>query len=98
MKESANNFKRQSIRFDADPNTLVYIKRSGSDGEEIDSIGLVTTEAGKGFGCIVLNSACPEKDELCLVKVGDLHAMKAKVAYAEDLDEHSKKLGFQYVD
>ena len=99
MSSDKESFKRQSIRFEADPNTLVYIKRIAfKDVSGIDSIGLVTTEAGKGFGCITLNTSCPEVDEECIVKVGELHALRAKVVYCQEIDEHSSKLGFQYME
>lgn len=90
--------KRQSIRFKPDENTLVYIKKLGdSESSNIDSIGLVYSEASKGFGCLTLKDNVPKQGEDCLVKVGDLPARKAKVAYSIAIDEDSFKLGFEYL-
>lgn len=93
---SENQYKRKAIRFRPEDNTLVYLKNLSHDDGEIDCIGLVSNEASKGFGCIVLNAKAPEKGDECMVKVGELAAVKATVVYRNDLDDDAVKLGFEY--
>ena len=94
---SSDQHKRNSIRFKPDHNTLVYIKKLNKAGEtQIDCIGLVTNEAGKGFGCIVLKDNFPDVDSICIVKVGELSPLPAKVVYANAIDPDAVKLGFEF--
>lgn len=91
--------KRKNIRFQADPNTLVYIKRQpGKDsGDAIDLVGLVSTESSRGFGCVLLASSGLSLGELCLVKVGELPVQYAKVVYQQQGLAGSQACGFEYV-
>ncbi|MFK8136780.1 MAG: hypothetical protein AB8E15_00325 [Bdellovibrionales bacterium] len=92
--------KRQSLRFKPDPNTLVYLKRlfNEEESKQIDSVGLVTTESKTGFATILLNETAPEVGELVIVKVGNLHAMQARVANKIPMNEESSKFGFEYLE
>lgn len=91
-----SKYQRKSIRFKPEDNTLVYIKSLNSLENEIDCIGLVSNEAGKGFGCIVLKDKAPSIGDVCMVKVGELAAEKANVVYRNDMDDDAVKLGFEY--
>lgn len=97
----ANDYEKQrkSIRFQPDANTLAYIKRlKNKDSDSIDCVGLVSNEAGKGFGCVSLFENSPSEGEECMVKVGELAAIAAKVVFVKKIDDDAVKLGFEYLE
>lgn len=96
----SSTFSRKSIRFPADKNSIVYLKKTSETNHEpsIDHVGLVSNEAAKGFGAVFINSFNLSQGDQCLVKVGELAALHAQVAWIKDIDEDVVKVGFEYLD
>lgn len=91
--------KRKYIRYSPEEDTVVYFYVKGRDStKKIHAIGLVTTEAKGGFSCVMLSGTAPDKDDICLTKVGVLALLKSECVWKEKLADDIVRVGFKYLE
>lgn len=94
---SQDTYKRSSIRFSADDNTLTLVEFSPLEEEfKPTAVGLAIDESSQGSGIVMLKKHAPNNDEIIRVQVGKLAPLTAKVVWVKELDEHVVRVGFQF--
>lgn len=86
----------RSIRFEADPNTLVEIGFLTESGETMTHYGLVMNESQKGFAAVLVTKETFEKEIPCICRVGKMSDRYAIVRWAKKLERNLVELGFEY--
>ena len=90
--------KRNAIRFLPDANTQVFVKSLSKLKSDKTYLGLVYSEAKKGFGAVFVNHKdLMQINDTFVVAVGELPPMKARLAWIEELDRDCFKAGFEYI-
>lgn len=88
--------KRRSIRFAPDINTVVYLHSLGEE-EIVSHIGMVYQESARGFGAIFTHKI-PREGSFCFAQLGNLPVLKSQIKWVLQLDPHTYKVGFEYID
>lgn len=94
--------QRRYIRFPPEPLECAYISHQtehSPDGFEPDSIALISNMSPLGGCCLVLRASDPIKEgDQCLVRLGELRALKAVLKWRRPLDEEFVRCGFQFLE
>jgi len=105
MNEQKSGNKRRHMRFQPDQIEIALIQFADGEADDFffepEAAGLVLEEAYGGCGLVALSSTSPEPldaDMPCLVKIGTLGPMKARVRWVKRLDDDVCKLGIEYLD
>lgn len=105
MRDAKDGGQRRHMRFQPDQVEIALIQFSDGEADDFffepDAAGLVVEEAYGGCGLVALSSTSPEpltEDMPCLVKIGTLGPMRARVRWVKKLDDDVCKLGIEYLD
>ena len=88
----------RATRFDPDPMTIAYIGLNATGKFEPVIIGIVTNESFSGCAVLIATNYDFSKGQTLRIKVGQLDALKAEVAWTKELEEDIKKLGIKFLE
>lgn len=89
---------RRSIRFTPDPLTIAVLSLNPDKVFRPSLVGLVLNESFGGCSILINHDDTLKKDQLVIIKVGQLGLMKAKVVWIKNLEESIFKIGLKFID
>ncbi len=93
--------KRQSVRFSPDPGAYAQIDVEGNcHDEDFDPsiVALITDEAYRGCGLVMLETDQLNIGDKCSIKVGRIGPILAEVKWKKEIDTSIVKIGFQFLE
>ncbi len=102
MSAKATDVKRKHIRFSPDKPTVAWIcfeNVNQKDKFKGQILGLVRNESLMGCGLVCLEEKKEfKKGDEVLIKVGDLHPMKAKMMWIKNYGSGVFEFGLEYLE
>ena len=91
--------ERREIRFHADPQTIARLdlKMTGKEFKPTLT-ALVLNESFSGCAILLADDFELKKGFKLRIKIGDLHPMKAEVAWTKVLEENIQKIGIKVLE
>lgn len=97
----ASKVKRKSLRFSPDQTAYAQIDLEGhctDDSFDPSIVALITDEAYKGCGLVMLNTDALKVGDQCALKVGKIGPIMAEVKWREEIDSRVIKVGFLFLE
>ena len=102
MSAKATDIKRKHIRFSPDRPTTAWIcyeNVNDKDKFKGQILGLIRNESLMGCGLICLEEKKEfTKGEIVLIKVGDIHPLKAKLMWIKNFGTGIFEFGIEYLE
>lgn len=90
--------KRAPIRYKPDPMTIAHIDFENAKEFKPSCVGIVINESYSGCSVVISTDIEIKRGDKVKIKIGELSAMKANVAWVKELEENIYKLGIQLLD
>lgn len=98
--EQISNSKtpRRSVRFSPDPLTIAALSLHPDKVFKPQIVALVLNESFGGCSVLINHDEVLKKDQMIIIKLGQLGLMKAKVIWIKNFEESIYKIGLKFID
>ena len=87
------------IRYPMATKSIAFVTQDLQDADfQHSTAALIANESHDGCCLILLKQIELNAEQTCLVQVGELAAMQARVAWINSLDDDLVRVGFQYLE